>query len=317
MSNMLHGSTFFCMAISLFGYEAGIFLRKKLKIGIFNPLLVSIVFVIIVLKVTGIDYDTYDKGANVLSYLLTPSTVCLAIPLYQQMNLLKKNLKAIIAGITTGVFVSLAGVWVFSMLFHLKKQFYVTLLPKSITTAIGMGISEELGGIVTITVAAIVITGIIGNMFAEGICKLCKIEHPIAKGLAIGTASHAMGTAKAMEIGEIEELAEEGPCIIMGRCAGYLMRNREEAFSVFVHADMETRIERVKERDHITSRMKAKRKIQDVDEKRSAFRKDYTGQEWGMSKNYDLSVSTTELSYEQAVDLILYYKKMTEESDRA
>ena len=156
MSNMLHGSTFFCMAISLFGYEAGIFLRKKLKIGIFNPLLVSIVFVIIVLKVTGIDYDTYDKGANVLSYLLTPSTVCLAIPLYQQMNLLKKNLKAIIAGITTGVFVSLAGVWVFSMLFHLKKQFYVTLLPKSITTAIGMGISEELGGIVTITVAAIV-----------------------------------------------------------------------------------------------------------------------------------------------------------------
>ncbi len=103
----------------------------------------------------------------------------------------------------------------------------------------------------------------------------------------------------------------------MGRCAGYLMRNREEAFSVFVHADMETRIERVKERDHITSRMKAKRKIQDVDEKRSAFRKDYTGQEWGMSKNYDLSVSTTELSYEQAVDLILYYKKMTEESDRA
>ena len=190
MSNMLHGSTFFCMAISLFGYEAGIFLRKKLKIGIFNPLLVSIVFVIIVLKVTGIDYDTYDKGANVLSYLLTPSTVCLAIPLYQQMNLLKKNLKAIIAGITTGVFVSLAGVWVFSMLFHLKKQFYVTLLPKSITTAIGMGISEELGGIVTITVAAIVITGIIGNMFAEG--------------MAIGTASHAMGTAKAMEIGEIE-----------------------------------------------------------------------------------------------------------------
>ena len=111
----------------------------------------------------------------------------------------------------------------------------------------------------------------------------------------------------------IEELVEEGPCIIMGRCAGYLMRNREEAFSVFVHADMETRIERVKERDHITSRMKAKRKIQDVDEKRSAFRKDYTGQEWGMSKNYDLSVSTTELSYEQAADLILYYKKMTEE----
>ena len=105
---------------------------------------------------------------------------------------------------------------------------------------------------------------------------------------------------------EMQEYLDEQP-----------VRNREEAFSVFVHADMETRIERVKERDHITSRMKAKRKIQDVDEKRSAFRKDYTGQEWGMSKYYDLSVSTTELSYEQAADLILYYKKMTEEFDRA
>ena len=204
MSNMLHGSTFFCMAISLFGYEAGIFLRKKLKIGIFNPLLVSIAFVIIVLKVTGIDYDTYDKGANVLSYLLTPSTVCLAIPLYQQMNLLKKNLKAIIAGITTGVFASLAGVWVFSMLFHLKKQFYVTLLPKSITTAIGMGISEELGGIVTITVAVIIITGVLGNMIAEVVYKIAKIEEPIARGLGLGTSAHAIGTAKAMELGPVE-----------------------------------------------------------------------------------------------------------------
>ena len=201
---MVHGSTFFCMAVSLFGYEAGIFLRKKLKIGIFNPLLVSIVFVIIVLKVTGIDYDTYDKGANVLSYLLTPSTVCLAIPLYQQMNLLKKNLKAIIAGITTGVFVSLAGVWVFSMLFHLKKQFYVTLLPKSITTAIGMGVSEELGGVVTITVAVIVITGVLGNVIADLACKIFRLEEPVAKGLALGTAAHAIGTAKAMEMGEIE-----------------------------------------------------------------------------------------------------------------
>ena len=111
---------------------------------------------------------------------------------------------AILAGILSGVFTSLAGVWVFSTLFHLDKQIYATLLPKSITTAIGMGISEELGGIVTITVAAIIITGIIGNMFGDVICRLCGIRHPIATGLAIGTATHAMGTAKAMEIGEIE-----------------------------------------------------------------------------------------------------------------
>ena len=204
MSNMLHGSTFFCMAISLFGYEAGIFLRKKLKIGIFNPLLVSIVFVIIVLKVAGIDYDTYDKGANVLSYLLTPSTVCLAIPLYQQIELLKKNHKAVLFGILSGVLTSLTTIMVLAFIFKLSHKEYVTLLPKSITTAIGMGVSEELGGYVTITVAVIVITGVLGNILADGICKIFKINHPIAKGIAIGTSSHAIGTAKAMELGEVE-----------------------------------------------------------------------------------------------------------------
>ena len=201
---MLHGSTFFCMAISLFGYEAGIFLRKKLKIGIFNPLLVSIVFVIIVLKVTGIDYDTYDKRANVLSYLLTPSTVCLAIPLYQQIELLKKNHKAVLVGILSGVLTSLTTIMILAFIFKLSHKEYVTMLPKSITTAIGIGVSEELGGYVTITVAVIILTGVLGNILAEGICKLFKINHPIAKGIAIGTASHAIGTAKAMELGEIE-----------------------------------------------------------------------------------------------------------------
>ena len=179
MSNMLHGSTFFCMAISLFGYEAGIFLRKKLKIGIFNPLLVSIAFVIIVLKVTGIDYDTYDKGANVLSYLLTPSTVCLAIPLYQQIELLKKNHKAVLFGILSGVLTSLTTIMVLAIIFKLSHKEYVTLLPKSITTAIGMGVSEELGGYVTITVAVIVITGVLGNILADGICKIFKSNKTI------------------------------------------------------------------------------------------------------------------------------------------
>ena len=195
MSKLLQDSAFFCLAISLIGYEIGIILRQKTKLALCNPLLISIVFIIIILKVTNIKYEVYEDGSQLLSYLLTPSTVCLAIPLYQQMGLLKKNMKAILAGILSGVFTSLAGVWVFSTLFHLDKQIYATLLPKSITTAIGMG---------TITVAAIIITGIIGNMFGDVICRLCGIRHPIATGLAIGTATHAMGTAKAMEIGEIE-----------------------------------------------------------------------------------------------------------------
>ena len=194
----------FALCLTFAAYQVGLLCKKKWKSAVFNPLLISIVFIIIILKVTNIKYEVYEDGSQLLNYLLTPSTVCLAIPLYQQMGLLKKNMKAILAGILSGVFTSLAGVWVFSTLFHLDKQIYATLLPKSITTAIGMGISEELGGIVTITVAAIIITGIIGNMFGDVICRLCGIRHPIATGLAIGTATHAIGTAKAMEIGEIE-----------------------------------------------------------------------------------------------------------------
>lgn len=130
--------------------------------------------------------------------------MCLAVPLYEQMSLLKKNFKAVAAGIVSGVLASLVSVLVLAKLFGLSHEQYVTLLPKSITTAIGMGISEELGGIVTITVAVIIITGILGNVIAELVCKVFHIQEPIAKGLALGTASHAIGTAKAMEMGPVE-----------------------------------------------------------------------------------------------------------------
>ena len=139
-----------------------------------------------------------------LSWFLTPATVCLAIPLYEQWTLLKKNIAAVALGLTAGVITSLVTVLVLSVLMGLSHEDYVTLLPKSITTAIGMGLSEELGGIVTITVAVIIVTGVIGNMFAENICKLFHISDPVAKGVGIGSASHAMGTSKAMEMGEIE-----------------------------------------------------------------------------------------------------------------
>jgi len=204
MMEFIKNSAFFGAMISLIAYEIGLILKKKFKMAIFNPLLISIICVIGVLLIFHIDYNDYNEGGKYISYLLTPATVCLAVPLYEQIHLLKKNLKAVAAGIISGTLAGLCSILLMSKLFGFNHQEYVTMLPKSITTAIGMGVSEELGGIVTITVAAIVITGIIGNMFAEGICKLCKIEHPIAKGLAIGTASHAMGTAKAMEIGEIE-----------------------------------------------------------------------------------------------------------------
>ena len=151
-----------------------------------------------------IDYNAYNEGARYLSWLLTPATVCLAIPLYEEFELLKSNVRAVMCGIISGVLTSLITILVLALFFGLTHEEYVTLLPKSITTAIGMGVSEELGGYVTITVAVIIITGVIGNIFAEFICKIFRIEEPIAKGIAIGSAAHAIGTAKAMEIGEVE-----------------------------------------------------------------------------------------------------------------
>jgi predicted murein hydrolase (TIGR00659 family) len=204
MKDILCNSVYFGVVITIFGYFLGVLIKKKFKWGGFNPLLISIIFVIIILQVFRIDYKSYNDGSKYLSYLLTPATVCLAIPLYQQLEMLKKNLRAVAIGIATGVFSSLGSVLLLCYLFHLTHEQYVTLLPKSITTAIGIGVSQELGGIVTITVAVIIITGVLGNMIAESACKIFKIKEPIAVGLAIGTASHAIGTAKALEIGEIE-----------------------------------------------------------------------------------------------------------------
>ena len=180
------------------------FLKRKFKMAIFNPLLIAILCVMAILTVGDISYDDYNQGAQYLSYLLTPATVCLAVPLYQQLNLLKKNLKAVAAGILSGVLTSILSVLGLSYLFGLSHDMYVTLLPKSITTAIGMGVSEELGGIVTITVAVIIITGVLGNMIADVVYRVFRIKEPVAKGLALGTASHAIGTAKAMEMGPVE-----------------------------------------------------------------------------------------------------------------
>ena len=195
---------YFGMFISVFAYIIGMWLKKKLGWGILNPLLVAVILVIAFLVGTGIPYSEYNEGASYISYFLTPATVCLAIPLYKQLELLKKNFAAVIIGITSGVLASAVSIFAMSLLFQLDHVYYVSLLPKSITTAIGMGVSEEAGGIVTITIVSIILTGIFGNIIAETWFRLVGIKEPIAKGLALGTASHAIGTAKALELGEVE-----------------------------------------------------------------------------------------------------------------
>lgn len=216
MNEIILNSATVGVVISLAAYGVGVLLKKKFKMSIFNPLLISIVLVIVVISVLGIDYDSYNESAKYISYLLTPATVALAIPLYQQIELLKKHIIAIIIGIASGVITSLSSVLIIAIIFNLSQEEYVTLLPKSITTAIGMGLSEEFGGIVSISVAVIIITGVFGNMVAEGMCKLFRIKSPISRGLAIGTAAHAVGTAKAMEMGEIEGAMSSLAIVVAG-----------------------------------------------------------------------------------------------------
>lgn len=204
MKELVQSSLYFGMVLSVGAYLFGIWLKKKTGFFLFNPLLVAAALVILFLTVFDIDYAEYNKGAVYLSYFLTPATVCLAIPLYRQLELLKKNAAAILASIFVGVAGSAVSIFFMSLLFRLEHVHYVSLLPKSITTAIGMGVSEELGGIVTLTVVCIIVTGIFGNVIADLLFSVCKIEEPMAKGLALGTAAHAIGTARALELGEIE-----------------------------------------------------------------------------------------------------------------
>lgn len=204
MRDFLTSSVFMAVTISLLGYEMGSFLKRKTGLAILNPLLVAIAVVIVLLLLFHVDYEVYEEGSEILSYLLTPATVALAVPLYRQMHLLKKNGVAICAGVLAGVVTSLASTLLIAVVFQMTHEEYVTFLPKSITTAIGMGMSEEMGGIVTITVAVIVVTGIVGNVMGEWVCRIFHIREKIAVGLALGTSAHVIGTTKAMELGDVE-----------------------------------------------------------------------------------------------------------------
>ncbi len=204
MKEELVNSVFFGAAITMVTFYIADLLKRKYKHPLLNPLLISISGIIAILLLFKIDFNSYNNGAKYISFFLTPATVCLAIPLYEELQHLKDNWLAIMAGIVSGMISSAVTILALSILFKLSHENYVTLLPKSITVAIGMGVSEELEGIVSITIAVIIITGIFGNVVGEYILRKFNIKHPIAKGVAFGSSAHALGTAKAMEIGELE-----------------------------------------------------------------------------------------------------------------
>ena len=216
MNELVLNSATFGVVLSLVGYGIGLWLKHRFKKPICNPLLISIVFVIAVLLLCRIDYASYNASARYLSYLLTPATVSLAVPLYAQLETLKKNLKAILISLTAGALASMGSICAMAVLFGLTHEQYVTMLPKSITLAIGTGIAGELGGYPAITAAVTIMTGILCNVCAEGLSRLFRITDPVAKGLAIGASGHAIATTKAMEMGEVEGAMSSLAIVVSG-----------------------------------------------------------------------------------------------------
>ena len=200
MAEFLEGISLFPVLLTLGTYQFGLWCQKKTKHALCNPLLIATILSIAVLVVIGFDPKVYQAGTAGISWLLTPATVCLAVPLYEQLKVLKKHLPAVLAGIAAGVAVSLLSILLLCRLFRLEDVVTISLLPKSITTAIALALTEQSGGISALTTFAIVVTGILGNLSGCALCKLLRITNPVAQGVGFGTASHVIGTSRAMEV---------------------------------------------------------------------------------------------------------------------
>ncbi len=204
MAEILANSSVWGCAATIGAFAVGAFVHKKTKQAWCNPLLIGAILMIVLLGALDIPYEQYKQSANPVSFLLLPATVCLAVPLYEAWEALKKNALAVVAGIAAGTVTSLASITLMAKVLRMTQAQAATLLPKSVTTAIGMDVANILGGMAPLASAVIILTGIVGNIGAVAICRLFKITDPVAKGVGIGTASHAVGTTKAIELGKTE-----------------------------------------------------------------------------------------------------------------
>lgn len=223
MTEFFSGSSFWAIALTLGIWRIAGGLQKKTGSVLLHPILVSVGAIILILICSGIPNSAYQEGMKPFSWLMTPATVCLALPLYEQAKVLKKNLGAICLGVLCGTVTSLLCVFGLCLLFRLDRTMTVSLLPKSVTTAIGAPVSEALGGLGAVTVAVIIATGILGNVLAQTACRLFRIQDPIAQGAAIGTASHVIGTTKANEMGAVQGAVSSLSLVIAGILTAFLV----------------------------------------------------------------------------------------------
>ena len=209
-------STYFGLVLSLLAYWIGMRIREKTKLAFCHPLLISTILIILILVFFKIDYATFNAGAQYLTYLLTPATICLALPLYREVKILKEHSSTILIALIAGCITCFVFVIGFCTLWKLDQSMLLSLLPKSITTAIAIDVTNEIGGISAITVAAVIITGIISAVLANGIFKICRIHDPIAQGLALGASGHAIGTSKAIELGKVQAAMSSLAIVVTG-----------------------------------------------------------------------------------------------------
>ena len=192
------------VTVTLAAFALGTWLNRKTGQALFNPLLLGSIFVIIFLSLVQIPFAEYKQSVSFLSYLLLPATVSLAVPLYEQWLPMKKNAKAVLCGILAGSVTSMVSIIAMSWILKLDPVLSASLMPKSVTSAIGAEVAQELGGIGSLAGALIILTGIVGNLSATALCRICRLHDPIARGVAIGTGSHAVGTARALQMGRVE-----------------------------------------------------------------------------------------------------------------
>lgn len=216
MKDLIFNNAFFGIFISLMAFKVGKMIFDRFKFPLFNPFLLAIIFILGLMKILNLPTSYYNQGGDIIGFFLAPATICLAIPLYKELQTLKKYYKVIFLGTIVGATTAIVSVIVLGKLFNINPDIVLSFIPKSVTTPIGIEISKILGGIPSITVFAIIVTGITGNVAAPFICNLFKIKNPIARGLGIGISSHAVGTSKAIEMGEIEGAMSALSIVIAG-----------------------------------------------------------------------------------------------------
>ena len=216
MAEFLQHIPLFPLILTIGAYQIGLWCQKKTHSALCNPLLIAVVLCIGVILCTGFDPQVYQSGTNYISWLLTPATVCLALPLYEHVKILRSNLQAVLIGIAAGTVSSILCIFVLCKLFELDDVLTVSMFGKSITTAIALELTKQGGGIPSLTSAGIVISGILGNLSGSAFCKLLKVTDPVAQGVGFGTASHAIGTARANEVHPVTGAASSLSLVVAG-----------------------------------------------------------------------------------------------------